>query len=356
MSHPNAPNLPDSPRILIVKPSSIGDIVHALPVLALIRRRYPTAHVTWLVSASCAALVEHHPLIDRTIVFHRRGNPALAMIRILLTLRTERFDLVIDLQGLSRSAIFGYVTRSPLRFGPADAREWAYLLYTHPIHTGRGTVHAVEANLRIAEAIGLGRAPVEFPLPNDDADQAAVEPLLPGGPFAVLIPGTIWKTKRWPPEHFADLVRPLRDRFGLSTVVAGGPSDIAMADVIPADVNLAGKTTLRQTIALLRKSAVVIANDSGPMHIAAALGRPLVTLFGPTDPALTGPWNRDDSVLRLNIPCAPCHSRHCSHISCLRWIQPRDVLRVVESQLNRSTAMQQSNPQVTHSANEKKGS
>jgi lipopolysaccharide heptosyltransferase II len=331
-------NLPDSPRILIVKPSSIGDIVHALPVLALLRRRYPAAHITWLVSASCAPLVDRHPLVDRTIVFHRRGNPVFSIIKLLLSLTTERFDLVVDLQGLSRSAAFAFATRSPHRIGPADAREWAYLLYTRRVITGRKVVHAVEANLRIADAIGLGRSPVEFPLPDDPADRAAIEPLLPQQPFAVLIPGTNWKTKRWPAEHFADLVQPLRSRFGLSTIVAGGPADSAMANLIPADVNLAGKTTLRQTIALLRKADLVIANDSGPMHIAVALNRPLVALYGPTDPVLTGPWRRPDSVLRLGIPCSPCHRRHCSHTSCLKWIQAEDVLRVVEAQLHRANA------------------
>jgi lipopolysaccharide heptosyltransferase I len=332
-------NLPDAPRVLIVKPSSIGDIVHALPVLALLRKRYPQAHITWLVSASCSALLDRHPLIDRTMIFHRRGNPIFATIRLLARLAVERFDMVIDLQGLSRSAIFGAATRASLRIGPADAREWAYLLYTHRIPTGRRTVHAVEGNLRIAEAIGLGREPVEFPLPDDPADRAAIEPLLPRQPFAVLIPGTVWKTKRWPVERFAELVRPLRERFNLATVVAGGPSDIKMAAAIPADVNLAGKTTLRQSIALLRKAALVIANDSGPMHIAAALDRPLIALFGPTDPKLTGPYQREDSVLRLAIPCSPCHSRRCSHMSCLRWIRAQDVLSLVESQINRKGAM-----------------
>jgi lipopolysaccharide heptosyltransferase I len=328
-------NLPDDPRILIVKPSSIGDIVHALPVLALIRRKYPRANITWLVSASCAALVDHHPLVDRTIIFKRRGNPAWASMQLLHKLRSERFDIAIDLQGLSRSAIFAYATQSPIRVGPADAREWAYLLYTTKVPTGMRSRHAVECNLRIAEAIGMGHDPVEFPLPDEAIDRETIEPTLPREPFAVLIPGTNWKTKRWPPERFAELVRPLRERFGLASVVGGGPSDLAMAARIPADVNLAGKTTLRQTIALLRRADLVIANDSGPMHIAAALGRPLVALFGPTDPNRTGPYRREDSVLRLGIPCSPCLSRRCSHMSCLRWVQARDVLDLAERQLRR---------------------
>jgi ADP-heptose:LPS heptosyltransferase len=116
-------------------------------------------------------------------------------------------------------------------------------------------------------------------------------------------------------------------------VVAGGPDAVPLAAQIPGAANLTGQTTLRQLVALLRRAALVIANDSGPMHIAAALNRPLVTIFGPTNPLRTGPYGRDDSVVRLDIPCSPCYSRKCSHISCMKWLNIEPVLETAGKQM-----------------------
>jgi ADP-heptose:LPS heptosyltransferase len=147
------------------------------------------------------------------------------------------------------------------------------------------------------------------------------------------MPGTNWETKRWPVEKFAALVVPLRERFGLASVLAGGSDAAAMAAQLPGTINLAGKTSLKQLTALLEGAALVVANDSGPMHIAAALGRPLVTPFGPTNPIRTGPFRRMESVIRLNLPCSPCYSRHCSHRSCLEWLEIEPVLRLAQEQM-----------------------
>jgi lipopolysaccharide heptosyltransferase II len=155
-------------------------------------------------------------------------------------------------------------------------------------------------------------------------------------PFAVLMPGANWDTKRWDPAKFEALATPLRERFGLQSVVAGGPDTIDLARQIPSALNLAGKTNLPQLVALLQRASLVIANDSGPMHIAAALNRPLVTIFGPTNPIRTGPYGRPDSVVRVDIACSPCYSRHCSHTSCLRWLGIEPVLAAAEQQLNAS--------------------
>ena len=127
----------------------------------------------------------------------------------------------------------------------------------------------------------------------------------------------------------------IRDRFGLSVIAAGAPNEVDLANKVGADLNLAGQTSLKQLIALIAGAKLVIANDSGPMHIAAALGKPLVTMFGPTNPELTGPFGRMDSVVRLDIPCSPCYSRKCSHQSCLRLLNETVVAEVVDLQLRR---------------------
>jgi lipopolysaccharide heptosyltransferase II len=204
--------------------------------------------------------------------------------------------------------------------------------------------HAIDRYLCITEALGCGRAPIEFDFSIDPAEREQVQTLVGDrGPYAVLLPGTNWPTKRWPAERFAELVGPLRRDLGLVSVIAGGADAVPIAQEIrrlAADgdagpLDLTGKTSLRQLVALLERATLVIANDSGPMHIAAALGRPLVTIFGPTNPIRTGPYRRPDSVLRVQIPCSPCYSRRCSHISCMRFLESPRVLEQAHSQIQK---------------------
>lgn len=335
--------LPGEPqRILIVKPSALGDVVHALPILNLLRLRWPKAHIAWLVMPAFAGLLEGHPQLDRVIPFERRQlakawkDPGRLgeLFRLTRDLREARFDLVIDLQGLLRSGWLTSRTRAPVRVGFANAREGAPLFYTHRVPVRSKEVHAIERYLSVAEALGCGRQPVRFIFPTDDTDRAAVAEMLGGiDRYAVLLPGTNWATKRWPVEHFAETARKVRERMGLGIVVAGGADVTGLAARIPFDANLAAGTSIRQLVALLERAELVIANDSGPMHIAAALGRPLVTLFGPTNPIRTGPYNRPDTVARVDIPCSPCYSRRCSHTSCMRWLTPESVLSIAGVQL-----------------------
>ncbi len=329
-------------RILIIKPSAIGDIVHALPILNLIRRRWPDAHITWVVTPACAGMVERHPQIDEVIRFDRNRysdfwfNPrtALAMRRFFRKVRKPSFDLVIDLQGLFRSGWLTWQTRAPMRVGFANAREFAPMFYTHRVESSWAD-HAIERYLCIARALGCGDEPLEFKFAVDDQDRAAAGVLLPNRPFAVLVPGANWATKRWPAERFAAMVEPLHERFGLESIVVGGPGDGPLAAQIQGAIDFTGRTNLRQLVAVLERASLVIAGDTGPMHIASALGRPLVTLYGPTDAELTGPFRRMDTVVQLDIVCRPCFSRKCSHQSCLRWMEIEPVLRVAEEQLKK---------------------
>jgi lipopolysaccharide heptosyltransferase I len=320
-------------RILIVKPSAIGDVVHTLPVLNLLRKRFSAAHIAWLVTPACSGILDGHPQLNEIILFDRHGGVA-AIREVCRKLRAGKFDLVLDLQGLLRSGIFTFATRAPVRVGFANAREMAPAFYNRRIEVLNAEVHAMDRYLAMAEAIGCECGPVEYVWPTDDADRFAVKTMVGDRCYAVLLPGTNWATKRWPAEKFAALVEPLKNRFGLDTVIAGrGQDTAAMAALAGGAINLTDKTTLRQLVALLENAAVVIANDSGPMHIAAALGRPLVTLFGPTNPVRTGPYQRQDTVVRLDIVCSPCYSRKCSHQSCLQQLAIEPVLAEVARQL-----------------------
>jgi lipopolysaccharide heptosyltransferase I len=334
-------------RILLIKPSAIGDVVHALPILTLLRKRWPDAHIAWLLTPACANLLDGHPLLNEVILFERgrfgRGwrEPAAAkgLVTFMKHLRRGEFDLVVDLQGLFRSGWMAWETRAPVRIGFANGREFSPVFYTHRIDVGTTEQHAVDRYLKVTAALGCGDSPGEFPFHVTDEDRRHVDALVPaiaeGKPYAVLIPGTNWVTKRWPVERFASLVKPLRDRFGLLSIVAGSPGELDLAGKV-GGINVAGKTTLRQLVALLERAALVVANDSGPMHIAAALGRPLVTPFGPTNPVRTGPYRRDDAVIRLAIPCSPCYVRTCAHQSCLQWLDVEAVLTLAAEQMQQA--------------------
>ncbi len=332
----------DPTRILIIKPSSLGDVTHTLPVLGLLRRRYPSAHIAWMVAPACAGLIESHPALNEIILFdrHRFGaawrNPAAAidLLRLHRDLLEHRFDMVIDLQGLFRSGWLCRQTRAPIRIGFASAREGAWMFYTHQVPIGTMDQHAVDRYLQLARTAACDTTPIEFEFAVSEGDRRHVDTLVaPGTRYAVLMPGANWLTKRWPAERFGALVEPLRERFGLASVVAGGKDAAELASAIPGAVNLSCRTNLKQLVALLERAELVIANDSGPMHIAAALGRPLVAIFGPTNPIRTGPYQRMDSVVRANLDCMPCYKRKCKQSSCLRQLGIEPVLATATDQI-----------------------
>jgi ADP-heptose:LPS heptosyltransferase len=287
-------------------------------------------------------LLEGHPQLNEVIRFERKRfgngwwNPLalLGFFQFIRSLRARRFDLVIDLQGLFRSGWITRATGARARVGFADARELGWIFYNHRVAVQTWEQHALGRYLNITEALGCGREPVVFTFgPMELLGQPV------GEPYAVLLPGTNWKTKRWPIESFAQLVAPLRERFGLRTVIGGANDAVEMAARVreitgdPTVLDLAGKTSLRQLVSLLAGASLVVANDSGPMHIASALGRPLVTMYGPTSPIRTGPYERMDTVVRLDIVCSPCYSRRCSHQSCLKWLGAEAVLAAAAEQL-----------------------
>lgn len=338
------PLTPEPRRILIIKPSAIGDIVHTLPILNLLRRRWPEAKLSWLVTPACAPLVENHPQVDEVIQFNRKRyghawrspTASSAFFGFIKSLRDRQFDWALDFQGLFRSGWMSWASGARVRVGFDDAREGATMFYTHPVPSGGWWhQHATGRYLHFASALGCETEPLEYHFAVTETDREVVAGMLPQR-YAVLIPGANWLSKRWPAENFAALVGLLKERFGLEAVTIGGPDDAEAGEKIGAPFNLIARTTLPQTIALLEKAALVIGNDSGPMHIAGALNRPLVALYGPTSPILTGPYHRLNSVVRVDVPCSPCYSRTCSHQSCLRWLEVEPVLEQAERQLARA--------------------
>jgi lipopolysaccharide heptosyltransferase I len=327
---------------LIIKPSAIGDVVHALPVLPRLKRLWPNAKLSWLITPACAKLVERHPLVDEVILFERRKwargwyNPSALWDVALFVheLRRRRFDLVIDLQGLLRSGLTTLLSGAPRRVGFSNARELAPAFYNERIDCSWAKEHAVTRYLKIASALGCADGPVEFVFGVDDEDRKYIQSLIPAETeYAVLLPGTNWDTKRWPVARYAGLAKLIKERFGLETVTAGASVDKKLAAEIASTFDLTGKTSLRQIVALLERAKLVVGNDTGPLHIAAGMGVPLVALYGPTDPVRTGPYGREESVLQIGLPCRPCYSRTCSHRSCMEWIKIESVLELGKQQI-----------------------
>jgi len=306
-------------RILIIKPSSLGDVVHALPTVNLVRKKFPDAHITWLISESLVSLLKNCPIINERIVFHRRHY--LKFLALLIRLRRARFDLVIDLQGLLRSGLMTWATRAPRRVGLSEAREGARSFYNEVVQVPHA--HAVDRCLCAAEYLGCGTSPIEFPL--------GISPRIESEGLIAVSPSARWPTKLWGDEKFADLVRQLPSR---RVVLTGSLADRPRCELIARGCrNLAGGTDLLELADLYSRCAVVITNDSGPMHVAAAVGTPVVAIFGPTDPALTGPYGKRHVVLRAGIPCSPCQKARCAHtprMECMSRVTVEHALAAVK--------------------------
>ena len=344
----------DFRNILLIKPSSLGDIVHALPTAAVLRRRFPAASLTWLVKREWADVLEGNPCIDRvlTVDLSLAGWP-----EAVRAVRRGQFDLVVDLQGLFRSALLGWLSRASVRIGFANGREASHWFYTRRVMVPDPLIHAVERYLLIPRA--LGAAPqtgaLEFPLAADPAAELRLSQLLnsagilPGTALVAVNAGARWPTKQWPPASFAQVADRLQ-KEGIRVVVIGGaaehhPGTAVLRHMVTSPMDLVGKTGIKDLIALLRRVRLVITNDSGPMHLAAALGTRVVALFGPTDPGRTGPYGPGHMVFHSGVSCSPCLSRRCANpkaLECLTSISPEEVFRRALAMVRGSGGMEES--------------
>jgi len=332
-------------RILLIKPSALGDVVHALPVVVSLKRRYPEIPLDWLIEEEAAPLVEGHPAVAEFVVSGRRRwqrqlrHPgavpgALREIRAFARKVRGRYDAVLDLQGLLKSALYVLAARAPIRVGLADGREGATWVLTHRVPIPPQPVHAVERYLALAAAVDAASVVRDFTIPVAPADVVVAEGVLAGlpRPIVVLHPAARWPTKLWESARWRDLASTLC-RDGVGVVVTGAAGDRAMAAAIgeglnPAPRSLAGRVSLKQLVAVLRSADLMITVDSGPMHIAAAVGTPVLALFGATDPARTGPLG-PGCVLHRRLPCSPCLQRRCAIADTLRCMRDIDVPEVL---------------------------
>jgi lipopolysaccharide heptosyltransferase II len=331
------------PRILIVLFGAIGDVTRALPLLCRLRRGMPGAHLAWAVEPLAAPLLEGHPALDERLVFRReRGSPSLAAFASLLrAVRAGHFDLVLDLGRQLKSGIVAAATRAPRRIGfhRRNAREGNWLFQTETIASQEHFTSKLGQYLRFADHLGVAAAPVRFGLLPTAAERTRAQRLLEGvqRPFAAFILGSSCPSRRWFPERTAAAARALRARYGCEPVLLGAPADRRFADVTLRAVgeparNLAGATTLRELVAVLAEARVAVGPDSGPMHLAAAVGTPVVSLWGPTSAARSAPWGSEAHTVIGSAPCAPCYLTHCPiGRACMAEIHPEQVVAAVEA-------------------------
>ena len=336
-------------KILILKPSSLGDVVQALPVLRLLKKYYPKAEIFWWIESGLAALLEGDPDLSGIFRFDRErwATPRHwgDIWKAIRELRRHKFDLIIDLQALARSGAVGWLAGGKFFVGLHDARELAHGYYDISVPRPSPQTHAVDWYLGVLRAINV---PVhqDFEwLPKREAVAREVEALWPlnGQPTVALLPGARWENKRWPIQHFQRLVAECRARDrNLRFAILGGESDSALAAAIASVapevcVDFTGRTSLPQMVEVLRQCRIVVTNDTGPMHVAAALRKPVVGIFGPTNPARTGPYGQLDRTLqRHDLPCVPCMKSYCSYrepLACLRGILPGPVVAEVFARL-----------------------
>ena len=299
-------------RILIIKPSALGDIILSLPALSALKHSFPDARISWLVRPEFAPLLEWHPYISDIILFDRKRlskwwcePESFNTLRSLIKqLRAGKFDLVFDFQGLFRTGYFGWVTGCKKRFGPAGTRELAHLFYTDKISQDASSVHLVDYYLKMVATAGAKQLEAEFKLPEDAGAAEKIDKLLKSqgvsGKYIVLVPGAAQPNKRWPIERFAELAGKIGERFGLLIVATGSQGEREYIEAIGKRViNLAGKTSVRELVPLMKGASLVVSNDTGPGHIAAALGVPIVMVFGPTNPARVCPYKRPQCVVAI---------------------------------------------------------
>ncbi len=347
MTAARAGGLDQTPRkVLIIKPSALGDVVTAVPVLRALRRKFPQAHLSWLISTSCSALLAGDADLDEIVPFERRrlgrawrsAGAAGALAGLVKTLRRGGYDWVIDLQGLFRSGFFARASAAPIRAGFANAREGAWMFYTHRL--APKAEHTVDRNIELAAMLGLDARRQDMTLNICPEGRAFAEsfrsaPAVAGEPYVVLIPPTRWATKLYPVRHWRRVAAKLSGRAPVAIV--GTPADAEMCSQIashcgPRVIDLAGQTTIAQMVGLIAGAACVVCSDSAAQHIAQAVGTDVVVLIGPTRPERTGPVLRGRCVT-ATVPCQGCLRRSCRHITCMQTIEPESVAAAVEQTL-----------------------
>lgn len=372
-------------EILIVKLSAIGDVIHTLPALDALHRTFPESSITWLVEEKASAIVTEHPYLKEVIVSKRKRwlndlkNPSLwyhtlKEIGVFIgDLRSKEYDVVIDFQGLLKSGLLVFLSKGKRKIGYDKSREFSHLFLNEKIPPYPLDRHAVERNVNMIKDLGnkpdgIAFDPLTtehnhfgdgfksdqhlqtgFAIPIGDQDKKNVQDFLSDNkiraskPLITINSQAGWVTKLWQPLKMAKLSDRLIETYDAQIIFTGGTDDHqSIEDILSmmehSAINGSGKTNLKELSFLLSLSDLMITTDSGPMHIASAMGTPIVALFGPTAPWRTGPYSNHAIVLRHNVSCSPCFKRKCESQACMDSISVEEVLDAVGKQLENGGA------------------
>jgi len=345
------PQIEPPQRLLLIRRSSIGDIVNTMPTLVALRRGFPDAHISWLVDHRFQEILQGHDCLDDVIPVRRHSAREIIpligeLLRARRLLRSRQFDMAIDPQGLLKSALISYLSGAPRRLGFDDERELSTRL-VNEIVPGDHNLHAVDRFLLMAEYLGCPTQPVEFRLPISPAGRQWAADFLSGNPASAdgrligLNVGAFKPHRCWPTAHFAKLAELLLQHWDVPIVLIGGPGDRQRAESIKQQttvplIDAVGHTTLSQLPALIDRCAVLVSADTGATHIAVALDTPVVALFGPSFPHLTGPHGDNNIVLWSQPECACWNKPTCRDYPCMRAISPESVFQAIQELLARN--------------------
>lgn len=341
IAHVNDPN-----RILIIRPSALGDVCRSVPILTSLRGAFPNASIDWLVQDSFADAVRNHPDLNEAIPFPRRefGRQAKRFnfrpaVRWLKSMREREYDVVFDCQGLLRSGVISRATRAPRRVADSNAREFSWL-GANERHAVPKTLHTVDRMLSLLERSGIEPVcDMTLHAPHEDRERVASDPELAGKRIAVVAPTSRWAAKRWPVDRFAQVVRELGTMMD-AVVIVGAPDErdqcrelTEMASKSNVIIDRVGSTGVGSLMAIIEAAQIVIANDSAALHMAVGFDRPIVALFGPTRVEHVGPYEHDDDVLQHVEPSDKFEHKNDSEVAMMHRIEVDEVLEAVRSRL-----------------------
>jgi lipopolysaccharide heptosyltransferase II len=309
----------DVKRILLILHGSIGDVTRALPLATVLRKGFPRSYIAWSVEPASRPLLEHNPAINQIILFDRvRGWRALAPF--LRQIREKRFDLVLDLQRILKSGLISWATGAPRRIGfnRADSKELNWVFNNLHIEAFDETIPKIEHYFKFTDYLGLPREAPQWDFYLTAKEQTAVQNHVATikRSFAVLFVGTRWQSKRWFAAQIARCTDLIHDQYCLDVIFLGGESDRQLAEEAIRQSNttvknLVGRTSLREAIGIIERAKLAVGPDTGLMHIAAAVGTPVISLWGATRPQRTGPYGNSDLVIQGRAPCVPCNRKRC---------------------------------------------
>ncbi|MBU4184914.1 MAG: glycosyltransferase family 9 protein [Proteobacteria bacterium] len=330
-----------SPRkILIIKPSSLGDIVHSLPFLDAVKRRFPEAQIHWVVARGLHTFLEDHPLIDRLWIFDKDRwkrfcnlkNTIREIAGFFWAVKSQNFDVSVDLSGLLRSGLIIMASGARYKLGFKESDEGSPLFYTHKI-VGGVEIHAIDRYLKIAAFMGCDSDSIRYPFAPFPENPAICRNL--PSEYIVMAPSAGKDANRWPSDRFGQLAA----KLPLPVVVISSSADVPIAQHVLSysegnAISIAGQTTLKELIAVIRKARFFISNDTGPMHIAAACEVPVFAIFGPANPIRTGPYGAIHTVIQEDLDCAPCYRRKaCDDWKCMNNLTVDKVFNTIRDKI-----------------------